>query len=148
MVKVLLTAALAMLFATGCATRQDSSMKNSDLRQQVMETERGFAQTMARRDFVAFKTFLADDTVFFDRDRPIRGKEQVAASWRVFFEKPDAPFSWEPKEVEVLDAGNLAISSGPVRDPQGKVFATFTSIWQLQQGSWKIVFDKGSKHCE
>lgn len=26
----------------------------------------------------------------------------------------EAPFSWEPAQVEVLDSGTLALSSGPV----------------------------------
>lgn len=119
----------------------------SDLRQQVIDTERGFAQTMARRDFAAFTSFLAEDTVFFAGDRPLRGKAQVAADWKKYYEKPGAPFSWEPAQVEVLDGGTLAISSGPVRNPEGKIFATFTSIWQRQNGGWKIIFDKGNQIC-
>ena len=132
--------------AVACATVPIAS--TADLRQQVMDTERGFAQTMARRDYAAFTSFLADDTVFFDGDRALRGKAQVAAAWKKFYEKSEAPFSWEPKQVEVLDNGTLAISSGPVRNAQGKVFASFTSIWQRQNGEWKIIFDKGNKACD
>lgn len=118
-----------------------------DPRQQVMDAEAAFAQTMARRDFAAFTSFLADDTVFFAGDRPLRGKAQVAADWKKFYEKPEAPFSWEPKQVEVLEHGTLAISSGPVRNPEGKIVATFTSIWQRQNDGWKVIFDKGSAVC-
>ena len=45
----------------------------------------------------------------------------AAAGWRRLYEQPQAPFSWEPQEVVVLASGNLALSSGPVRDPAGKV---------------------------
>jgi hypothetical protein len=46
----------------------------------------------------------------------------------------------------VLDSGTLALSSGPVRSPDGKVFARFNSIWRLEApGVWRVVFDKGSK---
>ena len=63
-----------------------------------------------------------------------------------FYEKPDAPFSWAPEQVEVLESGTLALSSGPVWDPKGKQFATFTSIWRLEApGVWRIVFDKGQR---
>jgi ketosteroid isomerase-like protein len=140
------TLALAGAFAAACAALPNAS--TADLRQQVIATEKGFAQTMARRDFAAFTSFLAEDTLFFDGERPLRGKAQVAADWKKFYEKPEAPFSWEPAQVEVLDNGTLAISSGPVRNAQGKVVASFTSIWQRQNGGWKIIFDKGNKACD
>ena len=51
--------------------------------------------------------------------------------------------------MEVLDSGTLALSSGPVHDPQGKLAATFTSIWRLEApGIWRIIFDKGNEVCD
>jgi len=45
----------------------------------------------------------------------------------------------------VLESGNLALSTGPVRDPSGKVTGSFTSIWRQEKpGVWRIVFDKGN----
>lgn len=118
------------------------------LRQQVEDTERAFAKTMADRDHDAFTSFLADETVFFAGEKPLRGKQVVANAWKPFFEKPEAPFSWEPVTVVVLDSGTLALSSGPVRDPAGKEVAKFNSIWRRETGGqWKIVFDKGSDSC-
>jgi hypothetical protein len=50
--------------------------------------------------------------------------------------------------VEVLDSGDLALSSGPVRDASGKLIATFTSIWRREApATWRIVFDKGNPVC-
>jgi ketosteroid isomerase-like protein len=144
--RIRLILAFACVYLAGACTPL-APPTASDLRQQVIDTERGFAQTMARRDFAAFTSFLAEDTVFFAGDRPLRGKAQVAADWKKYYEKPGAPFSWEPAQVEVLDGGTLAISSGPVRNPEGKIFATFTSIWQRQNGGWKIIFDKGNQIC-
>ncbi|WP_229425011.1 hypothetical protein [Massilia sp. Se16.2.3] len=75
---------------------------------------------------------------------PQRGKEAVAVAWRPYFDKPDAPFSWEPDQVEVLDSGTLAFSSGPVRDPSGKQVGRFNSVWRLEgPGTWRVVFDRG-----
>jgi hypothetical protein len=68
----------------------------------------------------------------------------VTDAWARFYEKPKAPFSWKPDEVEVLSSGTLALSSGPVHDPEGKLIGRFMSIWRMEQpGVWKIVFDKG-----
>jgi hypothetical protein len=51
-------------------------------------------------------------------------------------------------EVEVLNSGTLAITSGPVRDSKGTVFATFTSVWRLEEGGkWRVIFDKGNPVC-
>ena len=118
------------------------------LRQQVEDTERAFAQTMAERDHDAFMAFLSEETVFFSGDMPLRGKQQVSDTWKPYFDGPDAPFSWEPELVVVLDSGTLALSSGPVRNPSGQRVATFNSIWRLEpSGQWRIVFDKGSRDC-
>jgi len=85
---------------------------------------------------------------FFSGPKLLRGAQQVADWWKRYYERPAAPFSWEPEDVEVLDSGTLAISTGSVRDPKGVVFATFTSIWRLEDtGTWRIIFDKGNEVC-
>ena len=117
----------------------------SAAREQVMATERAFARTMADRDLQAFSGFLSEEAVFFSGPTPLRGKVAVTDFWSRFYDGPQAPFSWEPDEVEVLDSGTLALSSGPVKDPAGTVFARFTSIWRLEApGQWRIVFDRGN----
>lgn len=119
------------------------------LRQQVADTERAFAATMADRDHAAFVTFLSNEAVFFSGESAQRGKQQVADAWKPYFEEPGAPFSWEPRTVDVLDSGTLALSTGPVRNSDGKLFAYYTSIWRLEDdGEWKIIFDKGNRACE
>lgn len=140
-----LPALIALLLAACAAVPAPDP---ADLKQQVADTERAFARTMAQRDHAAFTSFLAEETVFFAGSRPLRGKQAVADGWRPFFEKPEAPFSWEPAVVEVLDSGTLALSSGPVHDAAGKPIATFTSIWRREaDGRWRIVFDKGCDAC-
>ena len=140
---------IACLLLAGCAVTPPQQASLEDLRKQVAEAERAFARTMAERNFAAFTSFLSEEAIFYAGQKPMRGKQVVAADWKRFYENPQAPFSWEPREVEVLDSGTLAISSGPVRDPSGKVFATFTSIWRLEApGVWRVVFDKGSEACK
>ncbi len=131
----------------GCAVSARAD-RAADLRQQVFEAERAFARTMADRDHRAFASFVADEAVFFGEPAPLRGKQQVVDWWARYYTGPAAPFSWEPQEVEVLDSGTLALSSGPVRDAQGKVVARFSSIWRREApGTWRVVFDKGSEVC-
>ncbi|MEO7762066.1 MAG: nuclear transport factor 2 family protein [Casimicrobiaceae bacterium] len=140
-------AAVATLLS-GCAVLTPGA-DNTVLTKQVADTERGFAKSMADRNFAAFQSYLADEAVFFTRASALRGKQAISDFWKRLYEKPDAPFSWEPTTVEVLDSGTLALSSGPVRDPSGKHFANFSSIWRLQSpGVWKIIFDKGNDECD
>jgi len=137
----------AVLVLAGCAGMAQK-IPRAQAQREVEATERAFAKTMADRDHAAFAGFLAEDAIFFGGKEPLRGKAQIAAGWNKYFEKPAAPFSWEPAQVEVLDSGQLALSTGPVRSADGKIIATFNSIWQRQpSGIWRIVFDKGSEVC-
>ena len=119
-----------------------------DLAADLRATEQAFAQTMADRDHEAFVSFLADETVFFGPGE-IRGKEAVATAWKPFFEGPAAPFSWQPESASVLDSGTLGLTSGPIFIPDGTRVGTFNSVWRRQDnGSWKVVFDRGCPPCE
>ena len=118
------------------------------LKQQVVAAERAFAKSMADRDLDAFARHVSDDTVFFSGPTPLRGRAAVVAHWKRFYEKPEAPFSWEPDQVEVLDSGLLAHSSGPVRDPKGTIVSRFNSVWRQEApGVWKVIFDRGEPVC-
>jgi len=136
---------LLSLGLVGCA---GTPLRMSDVRQQVIDTETAFAKTMADRSYTGFQSYLADETIFFGAKGAIRGKQAVAEKWKQFFVDDNAPFSWKPETVEVLDSGTLALSSGPVLDPSGKQIGTFNSIWRLEApGTWRIVFDKGCDVC-
>lgn len=142
------TVLLALSAAMACIGAF-AAPSNAELKQQVADTERAFAATMAKRDHAAFVTFLSDEAVFYSGTRVMRGKDAVAAEWKALYEKPEAPFSWEPEQVDVLDSGTLAHSSGPVRDPQGKIVSRFNSVWRQEApGKWRIVFDKGERVCD
>jgi ketosteroid isomerase-like protein len=141
-------AAIVACVLAGCVMTPPRA-NTAELQKQVADTERAFAKTMADRDHSAFVTFLSAEAIFFTGPKPLHGSQQVADAWKRFYENPDAPFSWAPEQVEVLESGTLALSSGPVWDPKGKQFATFTSIWRLEApGVWRIVFDKGNDVCD
>lgn len=119
-----------------------------ELARQVRDSENAFAATMAQRDLAAFASYVADDAVFFAGDAVLRGKAAVIAGWKSLYDGQRAPVSWRSASVEVLDSGDLAHSSGPVFDAQGKQVGTFNSIWRRDpQGRWQVVFDKGCDAC-
>ncbi len=120
----------------------------ADLRKQVRERELAFAKTMADRDHAAFTSFVSEEAIFMGKTA-LRGRVAVAEGWKRFFEGLQAPFSWEPERVEVIDSGTLAISSGPVRDPAGNRTGTFNSTWRRESdGQWRIVLDIGCPPCQ
>lgn len=143
--KVMRIATVLTLFALAGWVRGET---NAELTAQVRAAESAFADTMARRDHAAFGTFVADEALFFGRVRVMRGKAAVVDGWKGYFEGPQAPFSWAPEIVEVLDSGGLALSSGPVHDETGKLIGTFSSIWRREaDGRWRVLFDKGCPVC-
>ncbi len=114
------------------------------LTRQVNDAERAFARSLAERNHAAFTALLSEQAVFFGSAKVLRGRAEVAAGWKVFFEGPAAPFSWEPDQVQVLADGTLALSTGPVSNPAGQPIARFNSIWRQEApGQWRVVFDKG-----
>jgi ketosteroid isomerase-like protein len=114
-------------------------------REQVWAAEVAFARSMAERDLKRFSEFVSEEAVFFDGSIALTGRDKVVEGWASLFKDAAAPFSWGPDQVEVLASGTLALSTGPVRDPAGKVIARFNSIWRLEAGNvWRVVFDKGS----
>jgi ketosteroid isomerase-like protein len=145
---------LALVLCAGLAAfcadvrAQSSAPASVSAKEQVMATERAFAKSMADRNPKKFSGFISTEAVFFSGDTARRGKPKILEAWLKFFQGAQAPFSWEPATVEVLDSGKLALSSGPVRDPAGKLIGTFTSIWRLEAPhTWRIVFDKGNDVC-
>ena len=136
--------ALLILLTT---LHQDSLLAQSSrtaLSREVFLAESSFAATMAERDLQGFAAFISQEAVFFGDTAALRGKTAVVDAWRKFFTGSNAPFSWKPEVIEVLSSGTLALSSGPVQDPEGKLIGSFNSIWRRDaDGQWRVIFDKG-----
>jgi len=146
--RVVLAAALLAGAAIAAAGSTFAAEDLAALAAQVREAERAFAKTMADRDHPAFGSFVSEEALFFGRQEVLRGRTKVMEGWKKYYEGKEAPFSWEPDQVEVLESGALALSSGPVRDPQGKPIGTFSSIWRREaDGRWRVIFDKGCPPC-
>lgn len=141
----LIPLALLLCAGAGWTPAGAAGQAGGDPAAEVEARERAFARTMADRDMEAFLTFVSPEAIFFGGSGAIRGRDAVAAAWAPFFQGPDAPFSWSPDVVEVLDSGTLALSSGPVLNPQGEQVGRFNSIWRKDpDGVWRVIFDRGS----
>lgn len=114
----------------------------ADAVEEVRQAEIGFARAFADRDKAKFFSYVADDAVFLNALGTLRGKQAVIARWSRFFDNvPVAPFSWGPERVEITGDGKLGFSMGPIYDPDGKHAGYYSSVWQKQGGTWKVVID-------
>lgn len=144
--KMPVAAALVLISMSGgpVAAAEDRAA----LTEQVRATEIAFAKTLADRDVKKFRSMIAPDVIWL-ADVPLRGPDQVVRNWQKYFDAAKPPFSWAPEIVEVQDGGKLALSTGPVFNPEGKKVGMFTSIWRRESsGEWKIIFDRGGPVCE
>jgi ketosteroid isomerase-like protein len=142
---LLRTAPVLLLAGLAACAHGPRPLPVEEARRQVTEVERAFARTMADRDLTAFSRFIAEDAVFHSGKEPLRGRDAVIKAWTPFFSSPEAPFSWQPEQVEVAAGGTLGSTSGPVYSSSGALTGRFSSIWQRQPGGeWRIVFDSGS----
>lgn len=115
---------------------------------EVKAAETAFAKTMADRRLDQFGDYVAADAVFNGSTAQI-GRASVIAAWTGFFKNPQAPFSWAPDAVVVAADGRTALSTGPVRTPDGKMVSRFTSIWRKDaDGRWRVIADQGVDACE
>ena len=139
---------LVAAWLVACAPTAAAPPDLESLAAKVRAREAAFAKTMADRDPAAFATFVSEEAVFAGRSSVLRGRAAVVAGWRPFFEGAKAPFSWAPDRVEVIGSGGLALSTGPVFDPDGRRSSTFTSTWRLEpDGEWRVVLDSGCPPC-
>lgn len=137
-----------MALATAPASAQTAAalpaLDRDPLTLQVAEAERAFARSMAQRDLAAFSQFVSADAVFFAGRKTQKGRAEVVAAWKRFFEGTQAPFSWAPDQVELAPGGQFAHSSGPVWGPDGQLISRFNSVWRLEApGVWRVLFDRG-----
>jgi hypothetical protein len=85
----LVAAALCSL-ALGRLHDRDAQALAADLKQQVADTERAFAKTMADRNHAAFSSFLADDTIFFTSKARFAASRPWPDFWKKFYDGPGA----------------------------------------------------------
>jgi len=142
----LLIATASGVSLTACASKT-MQLPQAVATEQVRAAEVSFAATMARRDLNAFGNHIAEDAVFINGGKPLRGKSAIVEYWSQYFKNPAPPFAWSPEIVEVGAKGSLGYTEGPVTAGQ-VVIARFYSTWQLQPiGGWLVVFDNGYSQC-
>jgi ketosteroid isomerase-like protein len=129
--------------SSASSTSSPSQSELEALAAEVSAAEVAFAKTMADRRLDRFSEFIAEDAVFHGATLRV-GRDAIVEKWRPLFEKPQAPFSWAPDLVTVAADGRSALSTGPVRDAQGRVTSRYMTIWRKgADGRWRVAVDQG-----
>ena len=113
--------------------------------------EVAFSRAAEDRDLESFVSFLDVDARFVG-NAVLRGPDEIAAAWQVFFADDGPTIKWRPQFVEVLASGDLAFTRGPYRllatGPDGEAveeWGTFNSVWRKDKDdTWRIILDAGS----
>jgi ketosteroid isomerase-like protein len=114
--------------------------------------EIAFSRAAEDRDLASFVSFLDADARFVGNG-VLRGPDEIAAAWQVFFAADGPTIKWRPQFVEVLASGDLAFTRGPYRvlatGPDGEAveeWGTFNSVWRKDaDNNWRIILDAGSR---
>lgn len=120
--------------------------KHSDAFQQMVNTERQFAQTSVDKSTkIAFSTFLSQDAIVFNNGNPING----LAFWQ---QKPESDdlLKWTPVYAHIATSGDLGFTTGPweyfAQRTHNKPASTgtFVTLWRKQtDGNWQVALDIG-----
>jgi ketosteroid isomerase-like protein len=115
----------------------------------MVQSERDFARTSVEKGMRhAFIAYLAEDSVVFNPDYPVPGKQ-----WAEKIPQPgNGVLNWHPVYADIAASGDLGYTTGPWdfksnAQPQEISYGEFNSIWRKQpDGSWKNVCDFGIDH--
>jgi ketosteroid isomerase-like protein len=128
-----------------------SAPVGADLVADVRCQEVAFSRAAEARDLASFVSFLDVDARFVGNG-VLRGPDEIAAAWQVFFADDGPTIKWRPQFVEVLASGDLALTRGPYRvlakGPDGEAveeWGTFNSVWRKDaDDTWRIILDAGN----
>lgn len=140
MIRHLARALGAALALSACAHVRPAA----DAAQSLAAAERAFAADAQTRTVnEAFLAALADDGVLL-RPGPVNGhaflaEHPIAATLRLW---------WSPTYAETSADGTLGFTTGPyeagLRGQKPTGTGHFMSVWQRQDGRWRLVFDGGA----
>lgn len=106
----------------------------------IVATELAFAR-MAREEgqWTAFREYAAEGAQIHGRNGPVPA-EAVYGGKR----NPDKAVQWAPRAVWMSCGGDIAVSTGRFRQPDGLV-GTFVTVWQRQNdNTYRYTFDVGA----
>ena len=128
------------LGAAGLAARADATGE-------VTRADTAFAAAVTAGDVAGFRSFLADDVVFF-RPGLTRGGDAFVEGWKPFFEASGPKMTFGPIEADAAQSGDLGYTIGTWQSRKGGQMSHghYVTIWKRQTGGrFRAVVDIGTE---
>jgi uncharacterized protein (TIGR02246 family) len=118
--------------------------------EEIRKADSEWLKAVQAKDVNKVLSFYRDDAAWLLRDTPpIRGKDNIQATWSGFFGMPGSWIQWDPRTANVSTSGDLGYSEGTYEmrysDQQGKPVVqkgSYVTIWKKDaDGAWKLAVD-------
>lgn len=139
---------LAGLVGLGVACQRQPPDTRAADEAAIREAEREALKAAQAKDVEGWVSIWADGASVLPPNTPIAtGKEAIRQVWSELMAKPGFAVSWQPTQVEVSRAGDLAYSLGTyeltLNDAEGNPVSErgkYVTVWKKQaDGTWKAV---------
>ena len=149
-IRTIWPALILILLGTGYAT--DPGIPEEA--QKLLDTDRQFAKTCLQLGTAeAFRLYLHEDALLLsDGTFPVRCRDDIYSRMKSI--EGNAVLSWEPREAQVSQSGELGWSWGTYtfswQDDQQQTqteHGKYLNIWcKDKQGQWKVLVDMGNQN--
>jgi len=138
------TLALAAAFGA-CARQADTVAEERVLR----ELDKRWVQAVSAKDTTTIGNLYAEDGELLPQGAPrVSGRAAVRSAWAHFLQSPNLSLTFEPSQIVVSSAGDIAYMTGTYRfsmdGPKGKsIEDTGKTVvaWKKVNGEWKVQYD-------
>jgi uncharacterized protein (TIGR02246 family) len=147
------TLVLAALVAGWASTAQAQPVGAAAAREELLKTDREWAQAAATNDVERIVAYWTDDAVIYSPgEPPVEGKAAIRAYVGGSLKLPGFAITWTPKQAEVSQAGDLGYTTGtnaitvPAADGRTTTMeGRYVTIWRKgKDGKWRCSIDSWS----
>ena len=104
----------------------------------AIDAERAFVRDAQKLgQWTAFRKYAADDAVMF-----VPKQTNAQAFLKPLKDPPESVYWWPGRSYVSCD-GRFAVNTGPWVRAAGKAVGYFTTVWRLQDGGWRWIYDGG-----
>jgi uncharacterized protein (TIGR02246 family) len=137
---------VALVAACGaCAQPVDTATEEKVIR----DLDKKWVAAVAATDTMSVGNMYAEDGEFLPQGAPrVSGRAAVRSAWNQLFKAPGLSLTFEPTNVVVSRAGDIAYETGSYKlgmnGPKGQRIedvGKFVVAWKKVNGEWKVQYD-------
>lgn len=144
---------LATVAACWASTAHAQPVGAAAAREELLKTDREWAQAAAAKDVDRIVAYWTDDAVIYSPgEPPLQGKVAIRSYVDGSLKLPGFAITWTPKQAEVSKAGDLGYTTGtnaitvPAADGRTTTMeGRYVTIWRKgKDGKWRCSVDSWS----